>query len=109
MLEDKLLLWKFKRGSGAVIERYEYDVYGKPTIYNSAFGQSYNNSQHGNSYLFTGRRIDILDGSSLTTYYYRARCYNPKTGRFLARDPLGTDPAGSRNNIFSILKESICL
>ena len=32
MLEDKLLLWKFKRGSGAVIERYEYDVYGKPTI-----------------------------------------------------------------------------
>jgi len=44
--------------------------------------------------LFTGRRLDILDGGSLKIYYYRNRYYDPHTGRFLTHDPLGITPNG---------------
>ena len=40
---------------------------------------------HPNPYLFTGRRFDIEIG----LYYYRARYYDPFTGRFLQTDPIG--------------------
>ena len=39
----------------------------------------------GNSYLFTGRRLDEETG----LYYYRARYYNKAQGRFISRDPIG--------------------
>ena len=39
----------------------------------------------GNPYGFTGRRLDEETG----LYYYRARYYSPKLGRFLQTDPLG--------------------
>ena len=42
-------------------------------------------SEHGNSYLFTGRRFDGSTGS----YYFRNRYYEPKSVRFMGRDPLG--------------------
>ena len=42
-------------------------------------------SAFGNSYLFTGRRLDEKAG----VYYYRNRYYNPNSGRFLHRDILG--------------------
>jgi len=43
----------------------------------------------GNPYLFTGRRLDILDNGSLTIQYSRARYYDTETGRFISRDPIG--------------------
>ena len=73
----------------SVLERYEYDAYGRSYFYNHDFSQDYTSSQQGNSYLFTGRKLDILDGVSLKINYYRARYYDPNTGRFLSRDPLG--------------------
>jgi RHS repeat-associated protein len=36
-------------------------------------------------YGFTGRQFDAENG----LYYYRARTYNPDTGRFLQKDPIG--------------------
>jgi len=39
----------------------------------------------GNPYMFTGRRFDLETG----LYYYRARYYDPDTGRFLQTDPIG--------------------
>ncbi|NLW88088.1 MAG: RHS repeat-associated core domain-containing protein, partial [Planctomycetes bacterium] len=39
----------------------------------------------GNPYLFTGRRLDAETG----LYYYRARMYDAKLGRFVSRDPIG--------------------
>jgi len=39
----------------------------------------------GNPYMFTGRRFDLETG----LYYYRARYYDPNTGRFLQTDPIG--------------------
>jgi RHS repeat-associated protein len=71
--------------SGAVVERYKYDVYGKPTIYNAAMTQTYSSSQYGNRFMFTGREYDAETG----LYYYRARHYNATIGRFLQIDPLG--------------------
>jgi len=38
-----------------------------------------------NAYMFTGRRFDTETG----LYYYRARYYYPKLGRFLQTDPIG--------------------
>lgn len=69
---------------GEVVEYYEYDAYGQPTILSSSFGPL-SSSISGNPYLFTGRRWD----EETDLYYYRARYYDTETGRFLQRDPLG--------------------
>ena len=69
--------------SGNVVEEYEYDVYGLVSV--QSLGQTWDRSQYGNPYLFTGRRWDGDTG----LYYYRARMYSPDLGRFLQPDPLG--------------------
>ena len=38
-----------------------------------------------NPYMFNGRRLDPETG----LYYYRARYYDPQSGRFISEDPLG--------------------
>lgn len=53
---------------------YSYDPYGGMTISGSS----------SNSYGYTGREFD-----GLGIDYYRARYYDPPTGRFLSEDPLG--------------------
>jgi RHS repeat-associated protein len=67
-----------------IIERYSYDVFGKPTI-QDANGVVLTASAFGNPYMFTGRYYDTETGN----YYYRARMYSPKLGRFLQTDPIG--------------------
>ncbi len=52
-----------------------------------------------NPYLFTGRRLDILDGGSLKLQYNRNRYYDTYTGRWLTKDPLGIDPAAMAGKI----------
>jgi len=83
---------------GDVVERYEYDVYGACRVHtddgaddiwltgDDTIGSS---SAKDKPYLFTGRRLDILDGGSLTIQYNRNRYYDPETGRWLTHDPLG--------------------
>lgn len=58
------------------VDQYEYEPFGRLTT-------SENNTN--NSYLFTSRRLDEETG----LYYYRARNYDPRIGRFLQRDPKG--------------------
>lgn len=77
--------------TGTIIERYEYDVYGAPTIYDSS-DNVLTMSAIDNPYLFTGRRYDVESDN----YYYRARYYSHDLGRFLSEDPLGFD-AGDYN------------
>jgi RHS repeat-associated protein len=67
-----------------IVERYTYDVYGKPTI-KDANGVVLTKSAFGNRFMFTGREYDWETGN----YYYRARYYSPKLGRFLQTDPIG--------------------
>jgi RHS repeat-associated protein len=68
-------------------ERYEYDVYGQCRIYSTNYDPR-TTSSYGNPYTFTGRELDSMDGGSCKLMYYRARSYDPQTGRFLQRDPL---------------------
>jgi len=83
---------------GDVTERYEYDAYGKATIYTDHGGDNdwfdgdettaaY--SDIGNPYLFTGRRLDVLDSGNLPLMYYRIRTYDTYAARFLQQDPIG--------------------
>jgi RHS repeat-associated protein len=75
--------------SGALVERVDYDIYGMPTFTDYKTDPQnptmVSNSLIGNSYLFHGRRYD----SETNLYYYRARYYDPITGRFLSTDPMG--------------------
>jgi RHS repeat-associated protein len=72
--------------SKQVIETYEYDVYGQPTIWDMNSHQMIESSLVGNPYFFTGREYGVEAG----LYYYRARYYHPGIGRFMSVDPLGT-------------------
>jgi len=68
-------------GAGDIVERYTYDVFGEATIL-APNGEPRTISSYGNPYMFTGRRFDTETG----LYYYRARYYEPKLGRFLQTD-----------------------
>jgi RHS repeat-associated protein len=61
-------------GNGSVIETFKYSPYGESSTVT------------GNPFRFTGRRYDPESG----LYFFRARYYSPKLGRFLQTDPLGT-------------------
>jgi len=52
-----------------------------------ASGNSITNRQSaiGNRYLFQGREYDAATG----LYYFRARWYDPDSGRWLSKDPIG--------------------
>ena len=72
-------------GTGSVVNSYTY----------KSFGEIY--SQTGSlqqPFTFTGREFDPESG----LYYYRARYYDPKTGRFWTKDPIGF--AGGDFNLY---------
>lgn len=77
--------------SGRVMQRYEYNSFGEIT-----YQQDPNFKQ---SYTYTGREYDEESG----LYYYRARYYNPKIGRFISEDPSLTP--GSRNIPFLLHRQ----
>ena len=81
--------------SGAVVERYQYDPYGKVTILNGATGAEQdpnvaewspdadNKSDWDNDVLFCGYRLDAETG----LFEVRNRYYNWLTGRWQTTDP----------------------
>ena len=72
-----------------MLERYEYDAYGKVKILNADFTDDADNkSDYVNPYYFTGRRLDELDNGNLKLMYYRSRYYDTATGRFFTHDPI---------------------
>jgi len=68
--------------TGAVVERYRYDAYGKRTVTNAG-GTPIAASTIGQQRGFTGYYLDAETG----LYYARARMYSPSLGRFVNRDP----------------------
>lgn len=74
----------FVNESGQVVERYEYDAWGRTTAFNAA-GDELSESAIGNRYCFQGREIDWTTG----LYCFRARWYDPVVGRWLSKDPIG--------------------
>jgi len=89
---------------GTVLERYEYDAYGNPTIWNGDFTIERDSSNYS-PYLFTGRRADYLDSGSLKIQYERNRYYDYYTGRWLTHDPLGIIPNAQTPNRFGPISQ----
>ncbi|MGI8819323.1 MAG: RHS repeat domain-containing protein [Chthoniobacterales bacterium] len=69
--------------TGTLLERYSYDVYGKPTFMDGS-GNPLASSAKGNRFLFTGR--EWLANAQL--YDYRNRAYSASLGRFGQVDPI---------------------
>lgn len=70
--------------SGVVLEKYRYDVFGAPFVYNASGSQLSGGTAYGNRFLFTGR--EWL--ASVAVYDYRNRMHSASTGRFLQVDVL---------------------
>ena len=60
--------------SGNVVERYEYDVYGKRYVMDASYN-SRSSSNYNNVIAFTGQRLDELDSNNLAVMYYKNRYY----------------------------------
>lgn len=65
---------------GSIRDTYHYGPYGERVDW------SPQDADTGNPFRYTGRRYDPETG----LYYYRARYYSPKLGRFLQADAAGT-------------------
>ncbi|KPK76162.1 MAG: hypothetical protein AMJ79_07935 [Phycisphaerae bacterium SM23_30] len=88
-----------------VLERYEYDAYGKPALWDAGFTSERSTSNYDNPYLFTGRRVDVLDDGDLKLQYSRNRYYDYHTGRWLTHDPWGITQNVLNPDGFSMLRQ----
>ncbi len=61
--------------AGSIVNTYTYDSFGNLTASTGSLV---------NSFRYTGRESDAETG----LYYYRARYYDPSSGRFLSEDPI---------------------
>ena len=71
--------------TGAIVESYRFDAWGRVLAVYDASGQPLAQSAIGNRYLWQGREYTWSTG----LYYFRARWYDPLTGRWLSKDPIG--------------------
>jgi RHS repeat-associated protein len=74
------------------VQRYAYDSFGNMTITT--------NGNINQPYTYTSREYDTETGM----YFYRARYYDPKVGRFVTKDPIGF--AGGDVNLFGYTKNN---
>ncbi|MCY2970209.1 MAG: hypothetical protein NTZ30_06020 [Planctomycetota bacterium] len=63
--------------TGAILDEISYDSFGNVL--------SETNPEQGDRFKFTGREFS----PELGIYYYRARWYDPSSGRFISQDPIG--------------------
>jgi len=72
-------------GTGSIVESYTYDAWGRVLGVYDGDGVPLEESAIGNRFLFQGREYSWETG----LYYFRARWYDPITGRWLSKDPIG--------------------
>jgi len=77
--------------SGALLEYYKYDLYGKPTYWNASGNQIWASAVKD---LFSGERWI----PEISMYDLRNRFYSPDLGRFLQPDPIGFK--GDASNLY---------
>ena len=70
--------------SGAAVERYLYEPYGRVTIYDDDWSDTRGTSSFSNEILSCGYRPDPESG----LYHVRNRMYHCTLGRWMQRDPL---------------------
>jgi RHS repeat-associated protein len=100
---------KLVNQSGQVVEQYEYDPFGKATVYTAAGAlvdvgpagtspEDGTRSAYGLTHLYKAMRLDPETGNC----YVRNRFYDPRTGRFMSRDPIGVwGDAGNMGNEYA--------
>jgi RHS repeat-associated protein len=99
--DDQGTIWAVTDDTGAVVERYDYEDYGRSYALDASGvplpdgAGAAGRSAIGNRYRFTGREFDEETG----LYWYRTRYYDPRAGRFTSRDTIGIwgDPANLGN------------
>ena len=72
-------------GSGTIVESYQFDAWGRVLGVFDGSGTPLSQSAIGNRILWQGREYSWNTG----LYYFRARFYDPITGRWLSNDPIG--------------------
>jgi RHS repeat-associated protein len=77
---------------GSVLDHLDYDSFGNLL--------QETNATYGDRFRFTGREFDPVTG----LYYYRARYYDPRLGRFLGQDSLGF--AAGDANLYRYVKNN---
>ncbi len=77
-------------GAGALAQTYTFDSFGKQTSSSGSLT---------NPFQYTGREFD----SETSLYYYRARYYDPVSGRFLGEDPIAF---GAGTNFYSYVSNN---
>ena len=85
-LKDHLnLVTEIINGSGDIVQRMDYSAFGVLRKVKDSLGNEvdFNQAPIKTTFSYTGREFE----SELSMYYYRARYYDPSTGRFLQRDP----------------------
>jgi RHS repeat-associated protein len=80
-------------GSGSVVERYDYDPFGKQTVLDASW-HTRSSSSYGFIYGFQGARLDTTTG----LYNERHRDLSPSLGRWMQIDTLAF--GGGDNNFF---------
>lgn len=70
----------FVDATGVIVARYVYDAWGN--VLSEAVTAS---ALVGNRYRFQGREYSAVTG----LYNFRARWYDPATGRWISKDPIG--------------------
>ena len=73
------------------MQRYEYDSFGNMRLKPHFIKQPFT---------YTGREFDLETG----LYYYRARYYDARAGRFVTKDPIGFD--GGDVNLYVYVKNN---
>ncbi len=90
--------------TGNVLERYEYNAYGKVNIYDANFTPR-SATNYNNNILFTGRETDFIHSDQLKLQYNRNRYYCSRLGRWMTQDPLGIVPNGQFTNNFQVTEQ----
>jgi RHS repeat-associated protein len=71
--------------TGSIAESYRFDAWGRVLGVYDETGSPITKTKIGNRLLFQGREYSWETGF----YYFRARFYDPITGRWLSNDPIG--------------------
>ncbi|EHQ05052.1 RHS repeat-associated core domain-containing protein [Leptonema illini] len=78
---------------GVAVARFVYEPFGRVNSDLTDLDPDRNGIHYGETFMFTGQELERETG----LYNYKARLYDPETGRFLQPDPVHTERAGFDN------------
>jgi RHS repeat-associated protein len=88
-------------GTGTIVESYRFDAWGRVIGVYDVNNNPLTQSTIGNRYLWQGREYSW----KTSLYFFRARWYDPITGRWLSNDPIGI--SGGLNQYVAFLSNPV--